>query len=902
MRKNLFLTLSVLFIALGGFAVSSCSKTREKSTDSALFPKSILDDAIKSYQEKCSYLGLPVSDHVPAGDVSQPVQEALDFLYGYLITPDMLDYSVDFYVKNIETTYKAREEMPWGKSIPAEVFRHFVLPVRVNNEALDNSRELFYEELKHRVKDLSMMDAVLEVTHWCHEHVTYDPSDGRTSSPISPEPNALGRCGEESTFTVAAMRSVGIPARQVYTPRWAHTDDNHAWVEAWVDGKWYYLGACEPAPVLNNAWFDAPVRRAMMLHTKAFGAYTGAESSLKQFPTYTELNLTSLYVPTASARVKVLKDGVPQKGVKVSFRLYNYAEFYPITNILTDENGEVALETGIGDMLATAEHGIDAMDMGVVRAGGETLVLNLRPFSEVPSELHWVINPPEAVTPSNAIDSTAITACAVRIVENDSIRKAYLATFPGTPQVEETFKSLGLKNKELWSKIYVESRGHHHTVLKFMENLAPEQREQGLLLLSSLTKKDLHDVPYDVLTDVMKHYKGGLSEKEVKYRLSPRVGTEQLFPVHAALNDALALIFTGTEGATTEQEISWSTLSAIERADKIATYLRTFKVDELYNPIRHALSPATVLKNKVGDVRSLAFTFVRLCRAAGVLAEYDGTIGISKIYTEDGGYKLYAIAPEEESKVNPDKVGVCSIKLNYQPLPYLSDPKYYYNFSLGYISPSGAPVTYDMKDGLSYKETVAKPLEYENNYIITGTRLASGGVLVAFRKLTCGDAPNLMAFDRDTTAISVIGSMNPEALYHDLKTNSQKTLLSSTGRGYYVLVLGKDHHEPTDHILRDLRKSMWNEAEKSLALPVVVIQKTQGDAAPSAQVLLPEAFWGKDIDDSILKLLTKGTETAVPFEYPLLAVCDTFGRVVFVSQGYTIGIGDRIAKVVSEVK
>ena len=57
----------------------------------------------------------------------------------------------------------------------------------------------------------------------------------------------LGNGGEESTFTVSALRTIGIPARQVYTPRWAHTDDNHAWVEAWVDGKWYFLGAC-PEP------------------------------------------------------------------------------------------------------------------------------------------------------------------------------------------------------------------------------------------------------------------------------------------------------------------------------------------------------------------------------------------------------------------------------------------------------------------------------------------------------------------------------------------------------------------------------------------------------------------------------------------------------------------------------
>lgn len=82
-----------------------------------------------------------------------------------------------------------------------------------------------------------MYDAVLEVNHWCHEKVIYTPTDIRTSAPMATVKTAYGRCGEESTFLVAALRAVGIPARQVYTPRWAHTDDNHAWVEAWVDGN-----------------------------------------------------------------------------------------------------------------------------------------------------------------------------------------------------------------------------------------------------------------------------------------------------------------------------------------------------------------------------------------------------------------------------------------------------------------------------------------------------------------------------------------------------------------------------------------------------------------------------------------------------------------------------------------
>ena len=155
--------------------------------------------------------------------------------------PDSLDYTRDFYVQNVDCTLRARGEMPWGISVPEREFRNFVLPIRVNNENLDSSRAVFYEELKDRVKGLSMHDAALEVNHWCHEKVTYRPSDARTSSPLASVKTSFGRCGEESTFAVAALRAVCIPARQVYTPRWAHTDDNHAWVEVWIDGKWHFL-------------------------------------------------------------------------------------------------------------------------------------------------------------------------------------------------------------------------------------------------------------------------------------------------------------------------------------------------------------------------------------------------------------------------------------------------------------------------------------------------------------------------------------------------------------------------------------------------------------------------------------------------------------------------------------
>ena len=263
--------------------------------------------------------------------MSSEERKAMTFLYAYMTIGDITDYSGEFYLANVRSAFATRTETKWGETVPDQLFYHFVLPVRVNNESLDSARFVFHDELMPRIKDLSMYDAVLEVNHWCHEKANYQPSDARTSSPLATVKTAFGRCGEESTFLVAALRSVGIPARQVYTPRWAHTDDNHAWVEAWVDGKWYFLGACEPEPVLNLGWFNAPASRGMLMHTKVFGYYGGPEDVMKTTANYTEINVISNYADNAPVTVEVVDTtgkAIPEANIE--FKLYNYAEFYTV--------------------------------------------------------------------------------------------------------------------------------------------------------------------------------------------------------------------------------------------------------------------------------------------------------------------------------------------------------------------------------------------------------------------------------------------------------------------------------------------------------------------------------------------------------------------------------------------
>ena len=83
-------------------------------------------------------------------DLTSYEREALEFLYAYMPLADIADYSGEFHLMNVRASQKAADEMPWGKVIPEDLFRHFVLPVRVNNEHLDSARIVFYEELKNR--------------------------------------------------------------------------------------------------------------------------------------------------------------------------------------------------------------------------------------------------------------------------------------------------------------------------------------------------------------------------------------------------------------------------------------------------------------------------------------------------------------------------------------------------------------------------------------------------------------------------------------------------------------------------------------------------------------------------------------------------------------------------------
>lgn len=884
-KKHLFTLLFTLLVW------TSCNNQQHFITDAA-YRAEVEND----FQAKQA--ALPNGDlfAVFNDQMTPEEREALTFMYAYMPIGDITDYSGDFYLKNIRSSFQARNEMPWGDSIPEDIFHHFVLPVRINNENLDESRMVFFDELKDRVKGLSLYDAVLEVNHWCHEKVIYTPSDGRTSSPLASVKTAYGRCGEESTFTVAALRSVGIPARQVYTPRWAHTDDNHAWVEAWVNGKWYFLGACEPEPVLNLGWFNGPAYRGMLMHTKVFGKYNGPEDVMERTDGYTEINVIDNYAPSAKAVITVTDaNGKPVKDALVEFKIYNYAEFNSVARKKTDADGKCSLSAGKGDMLVWAskdgKFGYSKVSFG--KDGEVTIALNKKP-GDVETIALDIIPPVDGSIPAEVTPEQK-EANAKRLLEEDAIRNKYVATFYTEEKAEALAKELGIDPMKT-EDFMIGSRGNWMEIEKFLRETPAEKRAQAMALLDVVSAKDLRDTPASVFADHLNNTPAVQSEWFNEYIMNPRVANEFLTPYKSFF------------AANIEPSLA---KQAVENPQALVDWVKNnVSINDALNAQRIPIMPMGVWKSRIADKGSRNIFFVAVARSLGIPARIE-PVARKIQYFKDNAWVDVDFEAAVQTTAKQGKVIA-----SYQPIKALQDPKYYSHFTIAKVLPNGTLQTLnferggnvDMGLGDTWSGLLKKPLSMdEGNYmLVTGTRMANGSVLAEiefFNVEAYKTTPIQLEMRESKDEIQVIGNFNSENKFKRADNGEETSLLATTGRGYYIVALLGSRQEPTNHAMRDIAavKKELEDWGRGIVL-LFPDEKGYKNFDPKEFGDLPGTItYGLDIDGAIQKEMATAMKLQNANTLPIFLIADTFNRVVFVSQGYTIGLGEQLMKVIHKL-
>lgn len=579
----------------------------------------------------------PIISEIEAGLSLCSEEEALliKFFYGTMPLRDAGEYPFEIFLSYVRHALWLRKTIDWCKKLPEDLFVHDVLYYRINSEDISDCRSFFYEQLKDRIVGLDEYQAAVEINYWCAEHATYEMADDRTAGPMTMYRRGKGRCGEESTFTVTALRSVGLAARQVYTPRWAHCDDNHAWVEVWVNGEWHFLGACEPEEKLDRGWFTGPAGQALLIHSRTFGDYAAGkrEEVIGRDGAVVCHNVTASYTKTRKLRIQVRKqDNTPAAHAQISVEILNMAEYFPAAVLETDEQGETSIRLGLGDIRLQArsegkfverycnlaEDGVGAADVDCA----VTLVLKdseagmkdaLSGVSACEWHLEKLCAPKEVVVRESVLSEEEVSrgtrrlADAVKLREErfDQLTRHAIAVHP---EEEERMRIAGENAEELTA---------------FLEKDDNPDRKK---LLDSLTKKDNKDLRAEVLEDHLSAKRGSWPEDiHVQDLLCPRIWLEEIGAYRSYICSVLP---------AQEQEAFAS------NPGLIWNYVNQNITDipeEEYNTL--CASPIGCLKLKMGSAVSRTILFIAICRSLNIPARLDKSLMVPE-YWADGAFHV----------------------------------------------------------------------------------------------------------------------------------------------------------------------------------------------------------------------------------------------------------------------
>ena len=783
---------------------------------------------------------------------------ALKFLYTTMPLSDVGNYGVSSFLDYAEHGVFLWENSPYVKKMPEEIFLNYILYHRINTEEILDCRSIFYEDLKDRIQGKSMAEAAIEINYWCAEKATYHTTDNRTIAPINFYRCGNGRCGEESTFTISALRSAGIPARQVYAPFWSHCDDNHAWVELWCDGKWYFTGACEPEPILNKGWFTNASSRAMMVHSRWFDKIVPENEDVNGIEgNAMVLNQLRRYADVKEVSIRLKKpDGTPAAGTRLSLEVFNYSQFLPIAHMVTDEKGEIHVTTGKGSLHITvmqdglwAEGAIDTRKEDI-------LELTLKEFAIPEGWQNF-----DSIAP---IDTPVNTDQPTEEQKEERDRRLAEALKIRTAKVEAFIPD--------WKVDFVDKAG--------------ENKEVCEKLMSVLTDKDRIDAKPAVLkshVDAALHLKDAYPENiYYSYVLNPRVFNEVMTDYRGAIAAAFP-----EEAKAAFREDPKAIWSWIEENIKVCPEAEQ---ESVY------FVPTASLKIRKSSELSRHILFVAIARTLGVPARLNPMDGAMEYLMPD------SVKQGAEAYENSKFQAVIAGKAKEARLVFIDGGltwTYNQNWSIARLE----------KDG--YLPLELEDLSWENGKLAIE---ADPGI---YRILTGNRLPNGNVFGKSLTfSVEKGEEKTVELSFREAKLNDMLediailpfNLLEKDGTkvpaadvtrgGRKILFWLEVSKEPTEHILNELMEK--KEAFEKYKENLLFIIKKEEDLNDPTLSRCRAALPGIPVlyDTFTENINTLGRRMYVdPEKLPLILVTSGELNGIYATSGYNVGTADMLLRI-----
>ncbi len=825
--------------------------------------------------------------HEILDDIKRCVNETEEYCYKFLIAylpfTDLTNWTGELFYNHVHTCLENLAKVPWADSIDTETFLNFVLMMRVNNENLEHYNAIIFNEVWPRIKDLTIGEAALEINLWCFERATYASTDGRTVSPLTMMRNTNGRCGEESTFLTSALRSCCIPARQCYTPRWAASESNHAWVEVLVDGKWRYIGACEPDPFLDSGWFRMPASRAMLTNTRVFSGFMPANSRFVSTSyKMKELNTLDIYAKTRDITCTVTENGAPKKDVRVEMALINFGMLFDFSDSLTDESGKTYFTTGYGDLFITATKDgkilygkIDVRETDNVSLDWA----NATEFDGLPSEFAFDLIPPaqpeldEQERPENAEQIAA--AFSVRQKNAEKIRIDYKNTFFNENSDHELFKKYPEYASDI-KQFLIDAQGNAARVIAFIDD--PEHIADKCAFLKSLSRKDFGDCDNVVLEKQFAHqmkYAADFADNRLTFErfvLATRIANEWLSAWAGPIDEYFS----------NEQKASF-------RADpsKIHGYVEQEVKSSLdYDYEELVALPYNLLLTKRGSKYSASILEVAICRSLGIPARASFTGEVE--YWKNGEWfsmRGVSLNKERSATLVPTFTG--------------AEEAFRYAMLERYENGEFTPVPMFRRRGPEpdqHDEGVA--LVPGNYRLMTNFRIKNGGIQAKMYHFTL-NAGDKLAAEFEVRGTEPVSKSEVRKVFDAVvldKDGKEIRLSSLTKDGISVFAWLGVREEPTEHLFNEMLSVA--EAYGPYADRVFFMLKNEEDLTHvTLKKLLAQVpginilYFNEIPEDVYASLATKDKRL------PLAIAADKELNVSVVSTGYNIGSAEQLLNV-----
>jgi hypothetical protein len=327
-------------------------------------------------------------------------------------------------------------------------------------------------------------------------------------------------------------------------------------------------------------------------------------------------------------------------------------------------------------------------------------------------------------------------------------------------------------------------------------------------------------------------------------------------------------------------------------------------IDNDHNPQGLRMQPMSVYREKLTDDLGRNIFFVSVARSLGMPARINEVNGKPQYYADGRWVDVFAKAQ------NAKQANTAKLKLDYKLSAHNDNPKYYIHFTLSKVVDGQLQLQTFPEDATQQDFVNGQELDKGEYILTTGVRMASGKVLARMQRFTLnGDTTISYALRENQEDVQVIGSLNAEDLYRELTVDNgqltvkdAKSLLSTTGRGYYVLAIVAPNQEPTNHAMRDI--SVYKQQFEEWGRKMIFLFQNDDEAQrfnfAEFDKLPNTVVWGTDVEGKIKQEVWQQMKLQSP-ALPVFLICDSFNRVVFVQQGYTINLGEQLIKVIRQL-